>query len=1173
MNSIFDKLVSALEKPLSGFGINSSAGVVASISKNISDPIGRNANTLKKVFGSEDEFLSKYENFHNVYKRALTKELDSTAISTAQRRMIQAAIDAPVINLNLIRNVQQRQSLISMMRNQILDVDAMVQNFGAPGVAMPSSNLYRASTRYLVDSKSGSNHPALALINSLSFNIDPTKTGSEAFGFGKSNLPSFNALRNATEKSKSLSKTGSIFKANTKILTFDVETSGLGVYDQVRSLAASTMEVQNGGVIRHNADGFSTHFITPQMEQYSMGGTSGSTTRLGTAVYREEKAAGDLVADLTTAQGRREAVSIYKKFFKQATEADIIAGHNVQFDVQRIMMSVSGIDEFYQDKEAVQLLKKFQDMTDSGKVINSLDIARDYLTRQALEAAELAGGDEAAKIQKMVSTMFAPETLARASIGGSATPFSVGNIAGQTNLLELIESKGGLVGSNIISDLAGGSHRANVDTVLTNFMMQFIHTGELKFGFDTLNASAGVNTAREAILKASAITPTTNIANVQHMSDAVYKFAMSDEGIKGAKMSTDKGIIAFSQGDFYEHVTDKVTGQVSENKLIRANVANDIRTAIDASRRGDPTDLIDTGITYAQASRVDSILNNVSKITSLSKTTSPQDLISALSKGNTGVEDAFIDALAGTREFLGFNNYQYRPEILTEKGMTNLMSQSFGMISSTDADNYLKKLASAGIATAVDDPFMRRNFVELATITSSLPFANRPDQYTGGFASNIVRKIAAKAGGTGPLSLSEHAARVSDFNANVGVRVGEYLSEIGVSFADAQTSNYLVGKGGISRPSISADILKDIDVTIRDSTGASKKVKFLSQEFLADYKTNKFGLSINERESGKFVNLVFGNLAGDASAGNAVVNRRTAIELASGIVEKMQANYMSMSLAELVEKGHFENEQQAGEVLARLRGERQGGVKAFRKEIARAISDRGLTVGSIGGREAEGVVSLLEQIAGGIDNDTIAFQKGMQFAISEYGDDFVAFQGRIDDKVLAVLKQSNPALAKDVEEGTFLRKAYETYQTSMQRAAEDTGFRKRLQRAFSSKGLDKGIFGSRFGRGLRDAEVRAAYKKIAPKVGIGVAAVGLLSAGYYIAKKNRTDNLYDEVMREQPLEGRGFVAESNNETIQSYPQSSTRRDPLVTAGVVGNLDRNKIGHTGMGPKKYDHLYR
>ena len=37
--------------------------------------------------------------------------------------------------------------------------------------------------------------------------------------------------------------------------------------------------------------------------------------------------------------------------------------------------------------------------------------------------------------------------------------------------------------------------------------------------------------------------------------------------------------------------------------------------------------------------------------------------------------------------------------------------------------------------------------------------------------------------------------------------------------------------------------------------------------------------------------------------------------------------------------------------------------------------------------------------------------------------------------------------------------------------------------------------------------------------------------------------------------------------------NSLRRDPLSTAGVVGNLDRAKIGHTRMGPRKDNHLFR
>lgn len=1186
MASIFDKLTETLKTPLSAFGVSGVDQISARISQNLKNPIGSpgTTNALNRVFGSEDEFMKRYENFNNVYKMSLAKELDSTAISAGQRRMIQSAMDAPVINLNLIRNVKERQNLVSMLRNNVIDMESMITNFGVPGLGLPSSNLYRGAARYLVDQKTGQ-HPLLSLVNSLTFNIDKTKTGAAAFDIGKSNLPSFSALKNSFEKSKQLSSSGGgIFSNPTgtrpvKILTFDVETSGLGIYDQVRSLAASTMEIQHGGTITHNADGFSTHFLTPQMEQYGMRGSSGRTTRLGTGVYEIEKKAGDTMADLTTAQGRREAVDIYKKFFRQATQADIVAGHNVQFDIQRIMMSVSGLDEFYQDKEAVELLTKFQKMSDQGKVMNSLDIARDYLTRQAVDIAESAGPDEVIKTQRLISTMFAPETLARASIGGSATPFSIGNIAAQTNLLELIESKGGTVGSDIISNLSrggAGAHQANVDTLLTNFMMQFIHTGELQYGFgNSAPVTDAVSAARKTILKSSAIVPTTNIANVQHMSDAVYKFALSEEGMRSTKLTTENGILAFSKSDnaFYEYVTDSTTGEVTPNKVGRKDAYTRIKAAIESSKRGDDSELLESGINYLQASRTDRILSNIAKTSSLSTSTTPRSLISAISSGtDIAAEERFIDALAGTREFLKFNDYQYRPDILTSKGMTNLISKTYGVISDADADNYLKKLASAGISTAIDDPYMRRNFVELATLTSSMPYAGRVEGETGGLAGKLVRTISSRASGFGPITQAEHASRVADFNSNVGVRVGEYLSEIGVSFADAQTSNYLISKSGeISRPVISSEILKGIDVSLTDKTGARKTVKFLSEEFLSDYGHNKFGLSVTQRSEGRVVNLVFGNLAADANTGQRVVSRKMSKELASGIVEQMQAKYSGLTAKQLVEQGAFESERQASDVLAQLRGGKEG-VRKFRNSIASAISERGLAVGSIAGREGEGVVSLLEQIAGGIDNDTEAFRKGMQFAISEYGDDYVAFQGRIDDKVVEALRSSNPELAKKIEEGSFLKNAYETYKASMVRAGEDVGFRKRLQRAFSSKGLDSGLFGTRVGRGMRDAAVRQAYKKYAPKVGIGLAAVGLLSAGYYIAKKNRKQNLYDEVTQEQPLEGRGSVTQSNDNTIQSYPQSSTRRDPLVTAGVVGNLDRNKIGHTNMGPNKYNHLY-
>ena len=83
-----------------------------------------------------------------------------------------------------------------------------------------------------------------------------------------------------------------------------------------------------------------------------------------------------------------------------------------------------------------------------------------------------------------------------------------------------------------------------------------------------------------------------------------------------------------------------------------------------------------------------------------------------------------------------------------------------------------------------------------------------------------------------------------------------------------------------------------------------------------------------------------------------------------------------------------------------------------------------------------------------------------------------------------------------------------------------------------------------------------------------------LSAGYYLATRKAKQDPLNEVMEQQPIEEPGpmSIGDFNKMDQAMARQTSSRRDPLVTAGVVGNLDRNKIGHTNMGANKYNHLY-
>lgn len=126
-----EKLSRLLKTPLSGFGKNASE-VSASIVKNLKNPIGSDMGLVNKVVGSETEFLSQYQNFEEVYKKFLKQELQSTLISSGERRQIQAAIDSPVINLRLIRNFQNRKQLTNMFRNDVLKLESAINYFRCP---------------------------------------------------------------------------------------------------------------------------------------------------------------------------------------------------------------------------------------------------------------------------------------------------------------------------------------------------------------------------------------------------------------------------------------------------------------------------------------------------------------------------------------------------------------------------------------------------------------------------------------------------------------------------------------------------------------------------------------------------------------------------------------------------------------------------------------------------------------------------------------------------------------------------------------------------------------------------------------------------------------------------------------------------------------------------------
>jgi len=91
------------------------------------------------------------------------------------------------------------------------------------------------------------------------------------------------------------------------------------------------------------------------------------------------------------------------------------------------------------------------------------------------------------------------------------------------------------------------------------------------------------------------------------------------------------------------------------------------------------------------------------------------------------------------------------------------------------------------------------------------------------------------------------------------------------------------------------------------------------------------------------------------------------------------------------------------------------------------------------------------------------------------------------------------------------------------------------------------------------------------KIYLAGLAVAAAVVGSQVAKKRNENDVYDATMHGMPVES-GERPYGIQDALFAQKMGSRRKDPLVTAGVVGNLDRNKINHTSMGPDKNNHLF-
>jgi hypothetical protein len=1062
-----------------------------------------NKTVLDKVYGTSDEFLSRYEGFQQRYLRALETELDPRAASRANLEILrsQGKIDLSV--LNKTTRDQLRQEYI----NDILRLPHILKEAGLPNINLPSANLYRQLFRYQVDTSSG--NPGGMLLNSILLNVNPERIGLEAFNVGTANIAGLRTIKQTTKNDLASLLSGK------KVYTFDVETAGIFEGAQTRSMAIAEMTA--GGKISVLPD-FNLSYASKQM-----GGLNVSTMTGGSMSMSEFLSGGTKI--IQHGENGKGFLDESAKFLNKLMEAEVVAGHNINFDINALfntMQQMGGYDKHEGAQKAIQLFT--QRMTnDENFVVDTLQYTRAYLNDKINAELATAVGTDAQNLSRFRDLLYSEDFMSKIHFGGSTGTSSVEAIAANTNLLQLLEQdmiNGEAGAKELFEKIYGGTHIADTDSFLQSYVAKYQMSRKLdvvksatRSGYSDL-----VKGAQRKILGSAAVTPTTNIASVSNLSEQVFNsfFSPDTGGMKGVKLRTSisglgEGLLQFdSEEGKYRFAVGQTITDIDKTKaedIITKNLI-DARAGVLSPLAGLPgvnvnqsdLNIIDLGINYTQAHQID-------EVTNLQKT---------LGKVKASANETTLMARLGqTYSLFGSDPETTSDAINIARGRSPI-----GGYFSVGLEDYTARAPGAvdQFATAAQkaaDPYA---FLDVRSRVFSTIMADASTPY-------IERaKAAALANGT------MNAMKYADY--------GDIMAEFGVThLKGVRDFSSVYGKVG-GQSVLRENIFMPLSVMEK---AAERSAIPRSTNLL---RTGEISYSYATRvDADNVMNAMF--------------------HLAEG-TSKDDAKNLVSSLFDLAEEAHGANAAKLGfeaDVLKELAQFHTdtGGVlnasKLTKDQLIDQFTERLMSgrvgIANIEGEAADQAFLALKRAGLDLSNDVVA--RGMRGKIVDtVGDDVLRVAGMVDQEVA---RRAGLGGALDSARGSvidFLNQSADI----LSQGNNANKARNQIRRAKLGQSPNKML---------------EFYINNKTKMGIAGLAIGAVGLGYMASKKYREHKLYDETIEQQPtrmptgqMMNQSFPIEG---TINSY-----RRDPLVTAGVVGNLDRNKINHYRMGNDKNNHLF-
>jgi hypothetical protein len=648
-------------------------------------------NTLNTNFSDIDGYLSKYQNsimsandirnilganFEQNYRRFEETYFETISDSRNLRKGVKSDVELlraqRRIDLSLL-NYTEQQRLHKMYLEEVLQKNQLFAQAGLPGIIMPSANPTRMSMKYMIDN-SNIEDPSQILFNRLTFSIDPF-TGSVSLP--KSNIPMFDALTSSMDQ-RELFNTMSL--QGKRIGIFDVETTGVYRGAQIRSMAIAEMQdgvtsiLSNVAFESDQLRGFSIRYMNSGIEEYINFNTL--ISRVENTDLKKMGAGGVGFLDEAT------------QYINQLLTFDAISAHNAKFDIDMLTSTMTSMPGFAKHEEARKaissLYSRINDSTKGPFLIDTLDIARSYLHKQAVDLAQMQGVYSTGLDfgEQVVKNLFDPKILARTQTGGSASYASVEAIAMNTNLTELIYKNNPVLFDN----LGGQAHQASYDTLLQSEIHKYMSEGQLKirgledFGTYDSDILSSARQLRQQIFRSSAIVSNLNIQDINMISDLTYNYVMRDP------LSAGVVVEGFERGQLISPV-----GESLSDILVAA------RNGIPAAQER----VLSLGVNFFQESATNEISNLISQQGSISREITDQTILDAftITESKFGAKTSGMFLSRQNRGFSFTQGFSREMDIDDSIGI----SRAFSTIGSPfDFLDVRSRMISASIAEATE---------------------------------------------------------------------------------------------------------------------------------------------------------------------------------------------------------------------------------------------------------------------------------------------------------------------------------------------------------------------------------------------------------------------------------------------------------------------------------------